>query len=1040
MRRKIFGISGTAHRQMMQHHKPAASSIGIKTSFFFQFITTPTSDTPGTAILVHFDNKRYIFGEVVEGTQRATIQLGISLKKVRGLFLTGKTAWSNGGLLGLILSLSEIQKEDIEAKDIDQRPRMDIYGGPKQLHSLACARRFIFRTGMPLSVHEATPGPTSQEPDFEDENIRVWAIATKSTLSGSTEKPSTDDPDFSDEESERLLTHDANDGEAHLEQSLRRDVVNNMFDSKWRNNEVVRLKLGEVKVPARVWVRDPETKQLDSRAILSLDNIAPLTLETEVLVRKPWPASIVENLPPPSNLPHHVSMSYIVKGHPQRGKFDPTKAKALGLRPGPVFSKLAAGESVQSDTGVTVTPEMVMGPTTPSKGLAIFDLPSYTYLPDLERQIDEQPSLLDGIETCVWIFDGYLTGTKGFRRLLSRLNNVRHVFSHPHLCKDHIVHQSSAMSMERLSKIAPGYFSTPRFNMETGYATSTLRANTMADYMKEESFEPGSQATVAKRGRKMYIEPAFRVDDQEVPPNFDPQQETANLDQDVLDLLPKDVVEQPPEIAHVHQAGLTEPEIITLGTGSSLPSKYRNVSAVMLRMPADMGNYLFDCGEGTLGQLRRMFDEHQLDLILCDLKAIWISHLHADHHLGLSMLLRAAHVARKRKARATSQPILPPPMLISDSKIIGYMDEYSNILGRKPSQLYNPVICNGHRAPRMDGNICDFKENGVPIRLLETVRVLHCYGALAVSVTFDNNFKFSYSGDCRPSDQFCEIGQNSDVLVHEATFDDEMEKDAKIKKHSTTGEALGVAIKMKAKNLILTHFSQRYQKIPVLSNVKMPPTNSDELPIDVDDEEQVGGLDPIETEPLESMRPSSSLSSSSPSDMTKQQMDTNVSVADKLPIAIAFDLMRIRVSQIAPMKKYFPAISRMFSLLEEKSEQERQERAAMDQQKKPAKEEAKDKNPSGGKKQLAKREKDPQSQQANTTTKRKQKQTVVTDSPKESQTGDLAKPMSPKKKRSESGSPVPAISADGGTDQMLDSPPPSPSGKKRKVGKDESAT
>ncbi|KIV97065.1 hypothetical protein PV10_00862 [Exophiala mesophila] len=1038
MRRKILGISKTAHRQIMQHHKPVANSIGIKTSFFFQFITTPTSDTPGTAILVHFDNKRYIFGEVVEGTQRATIQLGISLKKVRGLFLTGKTAWSNGGLLGLILSLSEIQKEDIEAKDIDQRPRMDVYGGPKQLHSLACARRFIFRTGMPLSVHEATPGPTSQEPDFEDENIRVWAIATKLTLPGSTEKPSFDDSDFSDEESERLLNYDANDGQAHLEQGLRRDVVNNMFDSKWRTNEVVRLKLGEVNLPARVWVKDSETKQLTSRAILSLDNIAPLTLETEVLVRKPWPASIVENLPPPANLPHHVSMSYIVKGHPQRGKFDPTKAKALGLRPGPVFAKLAAGESVQSDTGVTVTPEMVMGPTTPSKGLAIFDLPSSAYLPELERQIDEHPSLLDGVETCVWIFDDNLVGTERFRRLLSRLNEVRHVFSHPHLCKDHIVHQSSAMSMQRLSKIAPGYFSTPRFNRETGYTTSRHYDPMLANYVGE-SFERGSQATVAKRGRKMYIEPAFRVDDQEVPPNFDPQQETANLDQHVVDLLPKDVVDQSPEIAHVHQAGLTEPEIITLGTGSSLPSKYRNVSAVMLRMPADMGNYLFDCGEGTLGQLRRMFDGHQLDQILCDLKAIWISHLHADHHLGLAMLLRAADLARKRRARATHKLILPPPMLISDSKIIMYMDEYSDILGRKPGQLYEPVICNGHRAPRLYGKICDFKKNGVPIRLLETVRVLHCYGALAVSVTFDNNFKFSYSGDCRPSDHFCEIGQNSDVLVHEATFDDEMQQDAKAKKHSTTGEALGVAIKMKAKNLILTHFSQRYQKIPVLSNVKMPSTDPGELPIDLDDEEQVGGLDSIETEPSKSMRPSSS-SSSSPSDMAKQPMDTNTSVADKLPIAIAFDLMRIRVSQIAPMKKYFPAISRMFSLLEEKSEQERQERAATDHPKKPPKEEAKNPNPSGGKKQLAKREKDPKSQQANATTKRKQKKTVVTDSAKESQTGDLAKPMSPKKKRSESGSPVPAISADGGTDQTLGSPPPSPSGKKRKVSKDESAT
>lgn len=98
----------------------------------------------------------------------------------------------------------------------------------------------------------------------------------------------------------------------------------------------------------------------------------------------------------------------------------------------------------------------------------------------------------------------------------------------------------------------------------------------------------------------------------------------------------------------------------------------------------------------------------------------------------------------------------------------------------------------------------------------------HCSGAQAISIKFANNFQFSYSGDCRPSEEFAIIGKGSDVLVHEATFDDDMEGDALAKKHSTTGEALGVAAKMEAKNVILTHFSQRYQKLPVMENMKMP--------------------------------------------------------------------------------------------------------------------------------------------------------------------------------------------------------------------------
>jgi len=45
-------------------------------------------------------------------------------------------------------------------------------------------------------------------------------------------------------------------------------------------------------------------------------------------------------------------------------------------------------------------------------------------------------------------------------------------------------------------------------------------------------------------------------------------------------------------------------EIVLLGTGSAQPSKYRNVSSVYINL-FSRGGLLFDCGEGTLGQLKR---------------------------------------------------------------------------------------------------------------------------------------------------------------------------------------------------------------------------------------------------------------------------------------------------------------------------------------------------------------------------------------------------------------------------------------------------
>lgn len=49
----------------------------------------------------------------------------------------------------------------------------------------------------------------------------------------------------------------------------------------------------------------------------------------------------------------------------------------------------------------------------------------------------------------------------------------------------------------------------------------------------------------------------------------------------------------------------------------------------------------------------------------------------------------------------------------------------------------------------------------------------------------NNNFKVSYSGDTRPSDMFKDAAKNSDLMIHEATFNDEEATKAELAKHST---------------------------------------------------------------------------------------------------------------------------------------------------------------------------------------------------------------------------------------------------------------
>ena len=73
-------------------------------------------------------------------------------------------------------------------------------------------------------------------------------------------------------------------------------------------------------------------------------------------------------------------------------------------------------------------------------------------------------------------------------------------------------------------------------------------------------------------------------------------------------------------------------KITFLGTGSALPSKYRNVASALYQQSSY--SILLDCGEGTCNQLLRLYPTS----VLYSIKMIVISHSHADHHLCLPLL------------------------------------------------------------------------------------------------------------------------------------------------------------------------------------------------------------------------------------------------------------------------------------------------------------------------------------------------------------------------------------------------------------------
>lgn len=258
-------------------------------------------------------------------------------------------------------------------------------------------------------------------------------------------------------------------------------------------------------------------------------------------------------------------------------------------------------------------------------------------------------------------------------------------------------------------------------------------------------------------------------------------------------------------------------ELIFTGTGSAVPCKHRNVTGMYLRM--NNGNsLLLDIGEGTMGQLFRSWKStlqsnqiavHEYHSRLRCIKAVWISHPHADHHLGLLRLL-----SERAAICAANDPIV----LMAPPDLFAFLEEYRLVVP-EINHSYLPVDC----CDMIHGRVHPlgkklYDELGVTNCM--SIPVAHCLRSYAVVIDGTSFGKVAYSGDCRPSNRFADVGFGADLLIHEATFEDGMEDDAVLKRHSTLGEAIDVATKMKAKALVLTHFSQRYPKIPPMKRTK----------------------------------------------------------------------------------------------------------------------------------------------------------------------------------------------------------------------------
>ena len=941
------------------------------------FLSTPTVDTDGSSLLLHFDDKRYLIGGVHEGMQRVCVQEGAKLSRVTDVWLTGRTEWKNvGGIFGLILTLADVlqaatqnakeamektrkhstdrreqnQKEEAQDSRNAERPTLTIHGGVNLMQTLATARKFIFRKNLPLNVEEYGHSSSVDEkwkPTWMDKNISVWAMpiapegsSLEATGSKKRDTGSASPLTMQDEEDlrtslaqkARMSPKSDGDHNSKTEKSqILQGIISDMFDSDWRLDALFETPLAEVQMPAAIFVRDSKTNQIERYQGPMPGGSEPLP-DVTVLVRRPWPGALIAKLP--KTAPSAISMSYIFRNHPQRGRFNPKAAISLGVLPGPKFRELTLGNSVLNEEGKPVLPEQVLAKGKPGGGFAVVDLPSKEYIATLVNRPEwSAQEVMIGVEAVVWKLGPGVAEDVRLQKLIRELHDIKHVISSSDYCANYLSMDSASAAAVRHNQIDPDRFGIPAHDNRAKALPAAL-----------------SHCTIAHRGVQIELEPEVVVRVPPVPVLLN----TAQVISDLPNHVKKAAREARSKVhSEAVQADLQkqdlpglEVELIPLGTGSALPSKYRNVSSTLMRVPG-VGSYLFDCGENTLGQLSRLYPPEQLREVLRDLKMIWISHMHADHHLGTTSVIKAWSEEVYGSARSPEIGADPEPtpgnfvkfikdqkrlFVVSEVTMIQWLSEYSKIedfgyqglamlvsAGGKPgypSKLYWNKMGVGFETK--DRSINEALQAATGLSNLSTAFVPHCSGSQAISMTFPDGFKVSYSGDCRPSKAFVEIGKGSTVLIHEATFDDELRGDAFAKKHSTISEAIGVGYAMGARRILLTHFSQRYQKMPKLDGLnnfvmrfddssertyKRPQRN---LSMDLDN--SAPQMEPLDVPPSDlTLVPDDKSSGGQLLNVGTLSQD-----AKDTKVAIAFDLMRIKVKDIRLQELFSPAFVNLY--------------------------------------------------------------------------------------------------------------------------------
>ncbi|TYG97928.1 hypothetical protein ES288_A10G077200v1 [Gossypium darwinii] len=536
--------------------------------------------------------------------------------------------------------------------------------------------------------------------------------------------------------------------------------------------------------------------------------------------------------------PGEMSVLYICELPELMGKFDPKRAAALGLKAGPKYSELQHGKSVKSDRlDIMVHPADVMDPPVPGPIVILVDCPTESHLQellsieclngyytDVSSHLTESTKMVNCV---IHLSPASVVSSPNYQKWMKKFGSAQHIMAgHGKKTLEVPILKSSARVTSRLNYLWPQFFPAPGFLSLQHLSSSEgpilkICESIPAENLLKFTLRPYAQLGLDRSHIPTPMGQSQVIDELhlEIPEIADAAQHVREFWQELKEsreVLPTSndngVMIEEPWLTEDTLPGCLENirrddlEIVLLGTGSSQPSKYRNVSSVYINL-FSKGSLLLDCGEGTLGQLKRRSTT----------KASWDTFVRdgASNNDGSS-----PQSPRHSNAKNESMQEVNQTLFAKGSRMQSYLRQPGSPVDHSAAYPFLKSL------KKMLG------EAG--LEALISFPVVHCPQAFGIVLEAAERvssvgkvipgWKIVYSGDTRPCPELVDACRGATVLIHEATFEDGLVDEAIARNHSTTKEAIEVGNSAGAYRIVLTHFSQRYPKIPVFDETHMHKT------------------------------------------------------------------------------------------------------------------------------------------------------------------------------------------------------------------------